>query len=746
MIRCSLIIFFLFVRCFTSKICAQNSASQIDKTIDSLCRVYKTVKADSGKVNALNALTQIYWNIDLDTALLYGNQSLLLARKSKFKSGEAQAYNNLAGTHFFRGDFDKALTSNLRALTVKQQLLPNGKTVASAKSIASTLNNIGTLYLDMGKYEKAIHYQLRSLEIKEKLNDSLGIAKAVNNIGNIYDKQGNEKLAAQYYRRSLKLMEQLNNKGGISAALNNLGNMFLKQNQFAIALDYFNKALSIRRETEDLKGIGATLNNIGETYYEMRDYKRAVKYYNEALLILEKTGEIYGRAVALNNIGDIYTVNKDYRKALEYYVKSLSVSKESGIAELEQTTYKSISKTYALLGEYKQAYEYRDLYSNMHDSLFKKESTKQIAEMQAKYESEKYQRVNEVLTKENEISELALHKSRLSRNSLIVGCILILILGFVLLNRYHLNRKINLKLGEQNKIIAEKNKDIIDSINYSKRIQDALLPGSDGFKKELQDSFILFQPKDVLSGDFYWYDKIDERFLFAVADCTGHGVPGALMSIVGHNFLNLAIKEHKLWNPSEILNELNQEVTAALNKKTASGTMWDGMDIALCSFDKQTLQLQYAGANNPLWIIRRKEHALTEIESSIFQQSSSAVNVSTETAVKHTGKLAHTLEFLEIKADKYPIGSIYGDKLRPFTPQNIQLQKGDALYVFSDGYADQFGGDKGKKFKYSQLKELLLTINNEDMATQKDILHITFEKWKGKLEQVDDVCIIGVRI
>jgi len=261
---------------------------------------------------------------------------------------------------------------------------------------------------------------------------------------------------------------------------------------------------------------------------------------------------------------------------------------------------------------------------------------------------------------------------------------------------------------KQKEIIEEKNKNITDSIIYAKRIQDATLPGKDLVKNYLQDSFVLFKPKDIVSGDFYWLERVDDTILFAVVDCTGHGVPGAFLSLIGHNSLNQIVNELKIYQPNKILEELNRIVTKTLhNDSIGTTTIKDGMDMAICSLNLTTNVLQFAGAFNPLYLVRD-----------------------------------NNME--EIKGDKFPIGAGFAQNPE-FTNNVIQLKEGDCIYLFSDGYADQFGGPKGKKFKYSRFKEVLVEINDKAMVEQHDILNRMIEEWQGDLEQIDDVCVIGIR-
>lgn len=343
----------------------------------------------------------------------------------------------------------------------------------------------------------------------------------------------------------------------------------------------------------------------------------------------------------------------------------------------------------------------------------------------------------------------------------IVLCVVIVVVSIVMMIKYREKALIKEKLVLEEKVkertaevvlkskeVETKNKDIIDSINYAKRIQDAILPSENDFTNQLKNTFVLFNPKDIVSGDFYWMEilptvhspqstvnnslkaencEMDTEdcglILFAAADCTGHGVPGAFMSIIGHNLLDKIVAEYHITSPAEILNYLNKGVSETLRQNAEQSNIKDGMDISLCAFNTKTNVLEYAGAYNPLYIVSKNN-----IEGL-------AANMENEAGLK----------LYEIKADRFPIGS-YSENATQFTNHTIKLQKNDIVYLFSDGYADQFGGVLGKKFRYKQFKELLLSLYNEPMEKQKAVLENTFLDWKGNLEQVDDIIIIGSKV
>lgn len=314
-----------------------------------------------------------------------------------------------------------------------------------------------------------------------------------------------------------------------------------------------------------------------------------------------------------------------------------------------------------------------------------------------------------------------------SKNMILFGMIFIVIISIVIVQAYRSKNKSNLLLAEQKKqieeqkyLVEEKNQEIIDSINYAKRIQSAILPPDEMVAEYFPQSFIFYAPKDIVAGDFYWMNTTKNEVLIAAADCTGHGVPGALVSVVCNNSLNRSVNEFKISEPGKILDKTRELVIAEFEKSKEE--VKDGMDIALISlqlyasnyFDSDQenslgVQLKYAGAHNPLWLVRK---GATEVE--------------------------------EIKANKQPIGKF--DQPQPYETHALELHKGDTFYLFSDGFADQFGGEKGKKFKSSNFKKLLLSIQDLNIEEQKTAIVKAFEDWKGNFEQLDDVCVIGVRV
>ena len=267
------------------------------------------------------------------------------------------------------------------------------------------------------------------------------------------------------------------------------------------------------------------------------------------------------------------------------------------------------------------------------------------------------------------------------------------------------NAKAYNEIKKQKAIVDEKNKDITDSIRYSKRIQDAILPPPKLIKQLLSESFVLYKPKDIVAGDFYWMEREDDKIFFTAADCTGHGVPGAMLSVMCSNALSKSVKELRIYEPAKILDKVVEILEERFEKSEED--IWDGMDLALCCLNLQAKKLEFSGANNQLYLIRNGE-------------------------------------LNETKGDRQPVGK--HDNRKPFTNHTIEIQTGDSIYVSTDGYADQFGGTRDKKFTYRRFRKLMVSISEENMSEQMEVMDSTIEEWKGKTEQIDDICIIGVRV
>jgi serine phosphatase RsbU (regulator of sigma subunit) len=449
-------------------------------------------------------------------------------------------------------------------------------------------------------------------------------------------------------------------------------------------------------------------------------------------------------------------------------LKAYQIAFEIGAIPNQNIASGHLKKAYSILGNYKEAFRFADIYISTKDSMFSDDKTKALAEMGTKYESEKKQLLIENLEKDNKLQIEENKKQKIVIYSFVLGFLIILFFSILLYRMFIQKKKANILLEQKNTEIHQQKEEIIaqrdeieaqrdlviqqkghieeiyqevtDSINYAKRIQEAVLPVSEISRSILGEHFILFRPKDVVSGDFYWMAKIEKHTIIAVADCTGHGVPGAFMSMLGISFLNEIVRKKENTQAGHVLNELRKEIINALQQTGESGSQKDGMDMSLLVINKLSDSLdsyhaQWAGANNPLWIIRPVIAMEERLKQSLIGSADCFADARNDVGC---------LELIELKPDKMPIA--IHERMEDFTNHDIELRKGDCLYLMSDGYQDQFGGPNHKKFLSKNLKQLLINNSQLAMEEQKNVLERTLANWIGDGEQIDDITVLGLRL
>lgn len=692
---------------------------------DSLKILLKTAQSDTDRIFAMDELTWEYLYSDIDSARKYAREALSLSEKSGFETWKATTHHSMGTFYFQTGEYDSAVAhfEIAKSLYEKSGLLDKA---------ASSYNGLGNVYLQMSFYKKSLEYYLQGLKYSDSTGNSKKSALITGNIGLIYYYLKNNEQSLAYYLRSLSIAHELKDSAGIAASYTNLGNLYKNLDSIPRALEYHLKALEIFQRMNFLSRMGESYNNLGMMYTDLGDYSMALEYYRKSVDVNEKMNSDDGLCATYNNIGQVYRLTKNHGQAIESFMKGLALAEKMNARDRMMNLYGNLYEVYGSLKKFDKAYEYLLLYSEIKDSILGSENSRQMAEMQTVYETDKKQKEIELQSLQLGKQEAEINKQKIFTFSFAGGIFLTLCLAFFIFRNYREKKKANIEIEKRNVrlenanseithqklIIEEKNKEMVDSINYARRIQRALIASDDLLKKNLPEYFVLFKPKDIVSGDFYWARLVERSngldsvsgneslFFLCIADCTGHGVPGAFMSLLNISLLKEAVVEKKICQPDLVLNEVRKEIITALNPDGKEDGK-DGMDCVLCAFDFASMKLEVACANNPLWLIREKE-------------------------------------IIEIKPDKQPVGQFWG--ARPFSLQSIQLRKGDTVYCSSDGYADQFGGPKGKKFKYSQLEKLLVSIQEKSMKEQMEILGKTMDEWKGTLEQIDDICIIGVRV
>jgi len=658
------------------------------------------------------------------------DQFIVLEYHQKTKSRNlGLTYNNVGVIYDFMGNLDSALYYYQKGYQFRKKL-------NDLEGISASAGNLGLLYLNKGDFKLALDYLFEAKKIAEKIKDTSSMSSCYTNIGLAYDDQGNHRKALEYYSKSVYLDSLLGDELNMAIGFNNLGSVHFTLKDFEKALNYHKKSLYIRLKANNRAGLAESYSNLALVYMQRREFEKAEAHFRPAIEIATEINDEHTLLQTFSEYGNYWLMLKKPGEAIKYLEMAMALNKKGVYGDIHKA-YNYLAKAYDQKGDYEKAYNYFKLYSAIDDSLKSYENSKKLTELEMSSEFEHQKEVEALKRKADEKHDFII------RVSLICGLVAMVIIIVIVLRSYRNKKAAHERLMERNAVITsqnteiemqkqeieEKNKDITDSIHYALRLQNAMLPHELFLSKHLNEYFILFKPKDIVSGDFYWAHNCGgNKFLFAVVDCTGHGVPGSMVSIIANNALNRAVSEFKLVHPADILNKLAELVEEYFNKNSAD-EIRDGMDISLCLFDRNTKQLEFAGANNSLWIVRYKAQHTTAVAIGNKEEGS-------------------VFELIEVKADKQPIGRY--EYRSPFTNHTIQLQASDWIYLHTDGYGDQFGGPEvdrgGKKFKSGRLKQLLTQAGNANSADKKLKLEETLAQWAAGYEQNDDICIMGIKV
>ncbi len=647
-------------------------------------------------------------------------------------NGLLMVYNNLGNVYLAKGNYADAAACYYKALTVKEKqlLYKNVKDNISKKGLSTLYANLANIYNVMNEYDKALEFHQKALSIRKSLSDSTGIYNSITSIAGVYIKQKEYKKAISICENAIHYYIQIKDMRGLARNYNNLGIAYAHINNNDKAIDCYKKSIQCRDKLNDVKGNCSIFINLASLYQNLADSSR-------------------------NN-----AQKQVYISLMQHYaMQANDIAQKYELLEEQYTINELLQKAYALQGKYKEAYQYLWRLKENQDSLFGKEKTKALAEMQTKYETEKKQLLIEKLNKENALKQVRLEKSEEQQRrqrtiifSLIIIFVLIAASLFIISRMFVKLKKAHKLLHKQKDEIVQKNfelekayeeikvqkeeietqRDIVvqqneqiqeinikltDSITYAQRIQMAVLPSIQRiFDLNVPGKFeygLLFKPKDIVSGDFYWVNYVNDFLIVALADCTGHGVPGAFMSMLGISLLNEIIRKKEITQTNQALENLRDEIIYALQQKGISGEQKDGMDIGLVVVNCNTLEMQFSGANNNLVYL--------PVQSN---------------------------EVIEIKGDKMPV-AIY-EKMEKYTNHTIQLQHGDILYLSSDGFKDQFGGPEGKKFLHKNYIQCVNQIRSKPLKEQSEILNKTMQEWinteQHTYSQIDDITVLSIKV
>lgn len=681
----------------TTLLQAQNNRAIIDSLLEKL-----PTTTDTLRVQVLNQIAFAASQREPETSFEYAKQALELAKKIGYKRGESAA-----------------------------------------------LGIIGTFYERFGDYALALEYKLQALRISEQINLRSSQARSYNAIGILYFRQKRYDKALEYYQIALKLAEEQNLSEAVAVYLLNIGEVYQEMGQYDKAVEYQNKSLKISRLNPNMQDcVAFSLGIIGKCKLAEKRYKEALKNITESIRIFRAIEDYTSLAEYLIEIAKVYKYLQNYSRAIEHLQEAITISKRLENKIFEKDAHAVLAEIHALQGNFEQAFNHQRKYLQLYESIFNENSVRRISQMQTIYETEKKQAQIELLTKDNQLRE---KEARIARRTnylfIAISTMTIILLAVVYRSKIQQqkvnklliqkNEEIAIKnaaleqqkekilaqsnlLEEQNKLLSLQNEEINShrnaitaSITYALRIQMALLPAEEQFKKTFSDYFIFYRPRDIVSGDFYYLATVQdkqthtEKIVLAAIDCTGHGVPGALMSMIGSTILTQIIDLQGITSPSQILSELHDKVRTLLRQDSTDNR--DGMDVALCVVDKQMGILQFAGAGSDLYIF---SHGVLDT----------------------------------IRGGRQGIGGYQTRQQLIFTEHIVNIQSSMRFYLTTDGFRDQFGGLTPKKFSSQRFKEMLLNIQHEPLSKQMQLVAQTFDMWKGTQPQTDDVLLIGWQI
>lgn len=638
------------------------SLGQSDPYVDSLKALLKTNITDKQRVKTYNDLAE--YIVDEKTWMSYNRKSMDLARK-KLKSAKgktrrfyllavADAYNNYGYYYDNHDDKENALKYYFKALNLfKEQGDMEGK--------GGVMNNIGVMLSNQGDFEEAHDYLVQALDIKKKIDPS-ELAKNYMNLGVNYDKRGDTSSAMRNYR---------------------LG-------------------LIVAKKSNDYEDIATIYNNIGSIYHGAKRYDSAVPYLTLSVKNYRLAGDEIGEIWSSANLGSSYVMLGNEDSSSYYLFRAFRLSKYYNIASVDQMIAEKLHIYYKLNEDWYNSLKYMEIQARLKDSLSDVQAQKEALRQKLKFDS----KVEKAELKAKQNADRAKDRQRMW----FIGIVAALLVVFLLIvySRLRVTRKQKETIEKQKDEIEDQNHEIVDSMNSAKRLQEAMLPSEQELLGEYDDGMLVYLPKDIVAGDFYWSHKDSNGdHHFAVADCTGHGVPGALMSVACANALNQAVKEEEGASPGQILDRTNELVIAYFEANQEE--IKNGMDIAYCKWSPKSRELEFSGAYNPLWVWKIKER-----------------------------------EWEIAKGDRQPIGNF--DKRMEFTSHKMDIGEDCWIYLFSDGFHDQFGGENGKKLKSSGFKRLVESNLESSGEIQKSELMAFFKDWKGSEEQIDDVCVLAIKL
>ncbi len=703
-----------------------NNIDSLELISDSIVRAAKQI-SDSAYVTYLKSLAKSFNSVrDIKLSEKYYSQLLKFYKQKNEKKEISKIFISLANNFTNINDIAKAVAYYDSAKNYID---------GDSSMLALIYNGLGATYSQLGFYELALENYQKALNIIEKKgNDLKGLASLYNNIGLIHKKQQNYETALEYFNKALQISMKIKDTNSIIGAWINMGFVLNELQRYDEAKKYLKKALKMIPPDKGYFALYC-LNALGDSYKLSDSLKEALDYYNRVLEINKKfrvpkiqANTLIDIAWVKIKLGDTLKNSQYYAEAINNALQALDIAKKIKALPVENKIYKLLYTAYSKKGDYFNAFKYAVKYIKTNEKIFNQEKTRAIQEMETKYETDKKQQEIEKQKLELQRKDAIMKKQQLFRNALIIGALMLLVIVFLIYGGYKRKKRDNEIIQQQYAQLQQANEEIrvqheilqeqkeriehihsqlTASINYAERIQLAAMPKKEYLDTLFEDYFILYKPLQIVSGDFYWAKKIGDHIIFAVADCTGHGVPGAFVSMLGISLLNEITQQKDVQDPKDALEILRQKIKESLKQSEDFEDSKDGMDMALCAYNTKTRELKYAGANSPAIIVRADG----------------------------------TLE--KLKPVRNPVAYYLAEK--PFESISTTMNPGDMIYLFSDGIVDQFGGENRKKFTIGRLKELLLQVHNLPCKIQKQRIEETITAWMNGNRQLDDITIMGVR-
>jgi serine phosphatase RsbU (regulator of sigma subunit) len=714
---------------------AQLIIAQNEK-LDSLSRLISKTSSDTERIKLILKKVYLFSNINLDSSINLALRTLQENKRIGYYRGEVDLRIRLVYNYSYKGN-QKAAKEQLDYLRSYVKA-PN-----DSSDFGLVFASYGIFYGMQSKYDSSIYFYEKAIRIYEKSRSVRQLGSSYANIAIGFQQQSNFPMALFYYQKALEVSEELNdvlqqaytnlNIGNVNVttgdsvraekafltaitqakklklnivelyAYTNLSAMYMDGKKWQKSYDFAIKAADLAHLTGDQGIESASLAKAASAMAKLNQPEKALVIADRAIEVADSSAQPYNIWQSYGSKGFVLLTQKRWKDAIPFYEKAMSALKDADAYTLDYGAMQSeLSECYEKTGQYTKALVSYKKYAMIADSVRRKDNIQKTTELTMNYEFDKKEQAARAEQKAKDSVTQA------KQLALITGLVLSLIIIAGAIAAYRNKKKANILLNKQ-KIEIETQKNYLTSgINYARRIQKAVFPSGKTLSDNFPEHFILFKPLDVVSGDFYWYKQHKNEVFIAAADCTGHGVPGAFMSILGITFLNELINETKSSNPNEILDRLRENVIKALHQSDGKNNVKDGMELALCRINLETRILQFSGAFRPLFLLR-------------------------DNNIQH------------IAGDNIPIG-VYEDDDATFTRNEIQLIRNDIVYIFTDGYVDQIGGPERKTFKTNRLKELLLDISGLSMCEQRSILDEKIKEWQGGLDQIDDILVVGIKI